>query len=428
MPTCPARRWASSRARSLMQPNEAYTISFAKVPAGKYDYICTPHAAMNMKGVRHGAVVSSLTATAVLTGWMCCTRIHPVDPSGPCGAGDVEVVVQVVQLTPASTEHGDGARCPPTLAKPSSRHESAPPPAAPAPETTDAHARHLDGGARAECTAPTRLHRRGQHRHLHRIARRAGRRAAAGSAGCRAAASHRRAASRHRADGGRACRGGAAGRRCGFGAGRGAERARAVHRRDGDGPRVRHPGHGRADHRRDAHGPRFARRTGRAARPPACARRERASARVVSRVGRSAAPCAATRASTNFSTRSSRSSASARATTPWVASTPCSWRSPRAPTSSVAPSKPLAIARRAELRGQMAALAPAPPRHRRRARVPDTLQRIAAAERRSRRRCGRARTAWPASVPSSRPWTRARDARASSRTSARRRRRCWPLR
>jgi plastocyanin len=34
----------------VMQPNEAYTISFAKVPAGKYDYICVPHAAMNMKG------------------------------------------------------------------------------------------------------------------------------------------------------------------------------------------------------------------------------------------------------------------------------------------------------------------------------------------------------------------------------------------
>ncbi|CAN5147249.1 hypothetical protein BH09GEM1_BH09GEM1_22190 [soil metagenome] len=34
----------------LMAPNEAYVISFAKVPAGKYDYICTPHAAMNMKG------------------------------------------------------------------------------------------------------------------------------------------------------------------------------------------------------------------------------------------------------------------------------------------------------------------------------------------------------------------------------------------
>ena len=29
---------------------EAYTVSFANVPAGSYDYICTPHAAMNMKG------------------------------------------------------------------------------------------------------------------------------------------------------------------------------------------------------------------------------------------------------------------------------------------------------------------------------------------------------------------------------------------
>lgn len=35
----------------LMQPNEAYTISFAKIASGKYDYICTPHAAMNMKGI-----------------------------------------------------------------------------------------------------------------------------------------------------------------------------------------------------------------------------------------------------------------------------------------------------------------------------------------------------------------------------------------
>lgn len=34
----------------VMQPNEAYTVSFAKIPAGKYDYICVPHAAMNMKG------------------------------------------------------------------------------------------------------------------------------------------------------------------------------------------------------------------------------------------------------------------------------------------------------------------------------------------------------------------------------------------
>ena len=34
----------------LMQPNEGYTVSFANVAAGKYDYNCTPHAAMNMKG------------------------------------------------------------------------------------------------------------------------------------------------------------------------------------------------------------------------------------------------------------------------------------------------------------------------------------------------------------------------------------------
>ena len=34
----------------LMNPNESYTLSFANVPAGKYDYICTPHAALNMKG------------------------------------------------------------------------------------------------------------------------------------------------------------------------------------------------------------------------------------------------------------------------------------------------------------------------------------------------------------------------------------------
>jgi plastocyanin len=34
----------------LMNPNEAYTISFGGVPAGKYDFHCTPHLAMNMKG------------------------------------------------------------------------------------------------------------------------------------------------------------------------------------------------------------------------------------------------------------------------------------------------------------------------------------------------------------------------------------------
>ena len=34
----------------LINPNEAYTISFANVPAGKYEYNCTPHIAMGMKG------------------------------------------------------------------------------------------------------------------------------------------------------------------------------------------------------------------------------------------------------------------------------------------------------------------------------------------------------------------------------------------
>jgi plastocyanin len=34
----------------LLQPNEGYTISFANIAAGKYDYNCTPHLAMNMKG------------------------------------------------------------------------------------------------------------------------------------------------------------------------------------------------------------------------------------------------------------------------------------------------------------------------------------------------------------------------------------------
>jgi plastocyanin len=34
----------------LMNPNEAYTISFTNIKAGKYPYHCTPHLAMNMKG------------------------------------------------------------------------------------------------------------------------------------------------------------------------------------------------------------------------------------------------------------------------------------------------------------------------------------------------------------------------------------------
>ena len=34
----------------IIAPNEGYVVSFAKIPAGKYDFNCTPHAAMNMKG------------------------------------------------------------------------------------------------------------------------------------------------------------------------------------------------------------------------------------------------------------------------------------------------------------------------------------------------------------------------------------------
>jgi plastocyanin len=34
----------------LSNPNETYEISFANIPAGTYDYYCTPHLAMNMKG------------------------------------------------------------------------------------------------------------------------------------------------------------------------------------------------------------------------------------------------------------------------------------------------------------------------------------------------------------------------------------------
>ncbi len=34
----------------LLNPNEAYTISFAGVAPGKYDFHCTPHLQMGMKG------------------------------------------------------------------------------------------------------------------------------------------------------------------------------------------------------------------------------------------------------------------------------------------------------------------------------------------------------------------------------------------
>jgi plastocyanin len=34
----------------MLNPNEEYTVSFAGVPAGAYNYTCTPHLAMNMRG------------------------------------------------------------------------------------------------------------------------------------------------------------------------------------------------------------------------------------------------------------------------------------------------------------------------------------------------------------------------------------------
>ena len=34
----------------MMNPNETYTISFGKMPPGKYDFHCTPHLAMGMRG------------------------------------------------------------------------------------------------------------------------------------------------------------------------------------------------------------------------------------------------------------------------------------------------------------------------------------------------------------------------------------------
>lgn len=37
--------------KMLMNPNEEYTISFAGVKPGSYNYVCQPHAAMGMKGV-----------------------------------------------------------------------------------------------------------------------------------------------------------------------------------------------------------------------------------------------------------------------------------------------------------------------------------------------------------------------------------------
>jgi plastocyanin len=37
--------------KMMLNADESYTISFAGVAAGDYPYFCTPHMAMNMKGV-----------------------------------------------------------------------------------------------------------------------------------------------------------------------------------------------------------------------------------------------------------------------------------------------------------------------------------------------------------------------------------------
>ena len=34
----------------FMNPGEEYTVSFAGIPAGTYDYVCTPHLALGMTG------------------------------------------------------------------------------------------------------------------------------------------------------------------------------------------------------------------------------------------------------------------------------------------------------------------------------------------------------------------------------------------
>jgi plastocyanin len=46
----PGQHMGEASGPMVMQPNETYTVSFGNIPAGKYDYICVPHAAMNMKG------------------------------------------------------------------------------------------------------------------------------------------------------------------------------------------------------------------------------------------------------------------------------------------------------------------------------------------------------------------------------------------
>lgn len=44
-------RMAELTSNMYLQPNEGFTLSFGNIPPGQYDYNCTPHLAMNMKGV-----------------------------------------------------------------------------------------------------------------------------------------------------------------------------------------------------------------------------------------------------------------------------------------------------------------------------------------------------------------------------------------
>jgi plastocyanin len=46
-----AQRMSELMSNMYMQPGEGLTVSFANIPAGAYPYNCTPHLAMNMKGV-----------------------------------------------------------------------------------------------------------------------------------------------------------------------------------------------------------------------------------------------------------------------------------------------------------------------------------------------------------------------------------------
>lgn len=44
-------RMADLSSNMYVAANEGFTMSFANIPAGQYEYNCTPHLAMNMKGV-----------------------------------------------------------------------------------------------------------------------------------------------------------------------------------------------------------------------------------------------------------------------------------------------------------------------------------------------------------------------------------------